>query len=237
MSESRRAWLCASGLVREALLEHLEQQLALVVRDQRCGAAGGPRRRTGSRPPSRTRAAPWPGRPRRAWRRACAARTAPRSRRPRPRRRPAAAAHDEEQRAVRALGLVELARGARHLGELLLDRRVRDVHLRRRLHLGHRLVELALGLRDARELDVQRGALGRAAAAEVGDQLGQRGARLGELAGDALADRERGAQILVGRIERERGLERGDRLRRRAELASGRSSTPRARTRGRASRP
>ena len=46
----------------------------------------------------------------------------------------------------------------------------------------------------------------------------ERGARLDELAGDALADRERGAQILVGRIERERGLERRDRLRRRAEL-------------------
>ena len=174
MSASRRAWLCGSGFVARRFSSTSSRQLALAVREQAAAQAAdlGVGLDRGS--PSRTRAAPWPGRPRRAWPRACAARTAPRS-------APTAAlvitrrraAHDEEQRAIRALGLVELTRGARHLGELLLDRRVRDVHLRRRLHLGHRLVDLALGLRDARELDVQRGALRRAAAAEVGDQLGR----------------------------------------------------------------
>ena len=71
-------------------------------------------------------------------------------------------------------------RGARHFGELLLDRGVRRVHLRRGIHLGHRFVDLAFGLRDARELDVQRGALGRATATEVGDQLVQQRARFDE---------------------------------------------------------
>ncbi len=124
------------------------------------------------------------------------------------------AAHDEQQRAIRALRFVDLTRGARHLGELLLDRRVGRIHLRRRFHFGHRFIDLALGLRDACELDVQRGALRRAAAAEVGDQFAEQRARLDELAGDALADRERGTQILVGRVERQRGLERRDRERR-----------------------
>ena len=127
-------------------------------------------------------------------------------------------AHDQQQRAIGALGLVALTGGAEQLGQLALDAGVVDVHLGRRLHLGQRLVELALGVRDLGQLDVEHGALGRAATTEALDQLGEHGPGLGQPAGDAQADRQLRLQLLVGGIDRERALERGDGLGRRAEL-------------------
>ena len=110
------------GIGVEALRQHLEQQLALVVREQRAAQAAnlGVRLDRGlhRRLEELLRLIGLAARLRQRvkleqhFRGADGGLVIPRR----------GAAHDEEQRAIGALRLVELTRGARHLGELLLDR-------------------------------------------------------------------------------------------------------------------
>ena len=196
-----------------------------------CGAAGAPRRRTGSPPPSRTRAAPWPDRPRRARPRACAARTAPRSRRPRSRRRPAAVRRTTRSSARYVRSALSSWPAARAISAssfwiAAFDASIFDADSISAI--ASSILPSACATRASSTCSAARSGERRRPKSLISSPSER--ARLDELAGDALADRERGAQILVGRIERERGLERGDRLRRASRAWSGRARRPRART-------
>ena len=129
-------------------------------------------------------------------------------------------AEHREERAIGALGALELPVVSRELGEGAEDLRVRRVDSRGGVELHERLGSVAEREVEPCELVVDGRALFRPASAEPVDERAKDGARLCVAPGGSERVRERETQRAVLRIQIARLLEQGYRLRRCLALAA-----------------